>query len=350
MHNCQGHTSLNTLILWCLISTVVEALVYRLIHFIHSIVILWSVDTGNEFSFTDNLSYYRPYNCGCGKCTIQSILENACLTPLTSDQLPIFSFNPAHKLAGKVDANKVWLLERKTNDISSMFKDTLYETLQQLQANRVSISRIVSVVRYYCEEPNTGSTFECDCDNYDELLLFLRDKVSWFQHDIMSTIVNRLLKDNAEVKELWRKYSNELKKYGENRVEEYEGVEFGLPPTDEHKILWMALDPGLNKIIKLRDIPALRDAFCEVFGCSNVVLYFYTARHSSVILEFVITLSAYKKIFPLSQDQIQQLAKLDIISLHIEDTDVFPQTAEWISLMGGKDVTLCKSIYMHTQN
>ena len=299
-----------------------------------------------DFSFTDNLSYDRPYNCGCGKCTIQSILENTCQNPLTSsDKLPIFSFNPAHKLAGKVDANKVWLLERKTINISLMFKDTLYETLQQLKANRVPVSEIVSVVRYYCEEPNTGSTFECDCGNYDELLLFLRDKVSWFQHDIMSTIVNRLLKDNVEVKELWRKYSNELKKYGENRVEEYEGVEFGLPPTDEHKILWMALDPGLNKIIKLRDIPALRDAFCEVFGCSNVVLYFYTARHSSVILEFVITLSAYKKIFPLSQDQIQQLANLDVISLHIEDNDVFPQTAEWISLMGGKDVMLCKSTH-----
>ena len=310
---------------------------------------MWSVDAGKEFSFTDNLSYYRPYNCGCGNCTIQSILENACPNPLTSEKLPIFSFNPAHKLAhklaGKVDANKVCLLQRKTIHISLMFKDALHETLEQLEANRVSVSRIVSVVRYYCEEPNTGSTFECDCNNYDELLLFLRDKVSWFQHDIISRIVNRLLKDNAEVKELWRKYSNELKTYGENRVEEYEGVEFGLPPTDEHKILWMALDPGLNKIIKLRDIPALQDAFCKVFGCSNVVLYFYTARHSSVILEFIITLSAYKKIFPLSRDQIQQLANLDIISLHIEDIDVFPQTAEWIS---GKDVTLCKTI--HTKN
>ena len=284
------------------------------------------------------MSYYRPYNCGCGKCTVQSIFAKACPTPLT-DRLPIFSFNPAHKLAEKVDENKVWLLHRKTKNMSQMFKNALQETLEQLQASRVPISKIVSVVRLYCEEPNTGATFECH--NYDELLVFLRDKVSWFQHDIMSCIVNRLLKDNVEVKDLWRKYSDELKKYGENRVEEYEGVEFGLPPTDEHKILWMALDPGLN--IKLSDIPALRQAFCKVFDCSNVVLYFYTARHSSVILEFVITLSAYKDIFPLSQNQIKQLANLDVISLHIEDTDVFPQAAEWISLMGGKDVTLCKS-------
>ena len=232
--------------------------------------------------------------------------------------------------------------------MSLKFKSALHKTLVQLQANRVPVSKVVSVVRLYCEEPNTGATFECDGDNYDDLLVFLRDKISWFQHDVMSYIVNCLLKDNAEVEEIWRKYSEELKKYAENRVEEYEGVEFGLPPTDEHKILWMALDPGLN--IKLSDIPALRQAFCKVFDCSNVVLYFYTARHSSVILEFVITLSAYKDIFPLSQDQIQQLANLDVISLHIEDNDVFPQTAEWISLMGGKDVTLCKSIHAHMQS
>ena len=299
-----------------------------------------------NFSFTGNLSYNRPYNCGCGKCTIQSIFKKACPTPLT-DKLPIFSFNPAHKLAGKVNESKVWLLHCKTMDMSRMFKNALYETLVRLQANRVPVSKIVSVVRLYCEEPNTGATFECDGDDYDELLVFLRDKVSWFQHDIISCIVDRLLKDNAEVEEIWRKYSDELKNYAENRVEEYEGVEFGLPPTDEHTTLWMALDPGLN--IKLSDIPALRQTFCKVFGCSNVVLYFYTARRSSVILEFVITLSAYKDIFPLSQDQIQQLANLDIIALHIEDNDVFPQTAEWISLMGGKDITLCKSVHAHTE-
>ena len=292
--------------------------------------------------------YYQPYNCGCGKCTVQSILEKDCPTPRT-DKLPIFSFNPAHKLAGKVNENEVWLLQSKTIDISQMFKNALHETLVQLQANRVPVSKIVSVVRLYCEEPNTGAAFECDGDNYAKLLIFLRDKISWFQHDIMSSIVNCLLEDNEEVAELvgelWIKYTEELKKYAKNRVEEYEGVEFGLPPTDKHRILWMALDPGLN--IKLSDIPALRQAFCKVFDCSNAVLYFYTARHSSVILEFVITLSAYKDIFPLSQDQIQQLANIDVISLHIEDTDVFPQTAKWITLIGGKDVTLCKSI--HTQ-
>ena len=288
------------------------------------------------------MSYDRPYNCGCGKCTIKSILENACPTPLT-DKLPIFSFNPVHKLAGKVNENELWLLHSKTIDMSQKFKNVLHETLQKLQANRVPVSDIVSVVRLYCEEPNTSATFECDGDNYAKLLVFLRDKISWFQHDVMSCIVNRLLKNNAEVKELWRKYSDELKKYAENRVEEYEGVEFGLPPTDGHKILWMALDPGLN--VKLSDIPALRQAFCKVFDCSNAVLYFYTARHSSVILEFVITLSAYKDIFPLSQDQLQQLANRGVIALHIDDNDVFPQTAEWISL---KDVILCKSIHAHT--
>ena len=297
-------------------------------------------------SFTGNLSYYRPYNCGCGNCTIQSILENACPTPLT-DKLPIFSFNPAHKLAGKLNENEVWLLHSKTMDMFEMFKKTLHKTLVRLQANRVPVSKIVSVVKLYCEEPNTGAAFECDGDNYAKLLIFLRDKISWFQHDIMSSIVNCLLEDNEEVSELvgelWIKYAEELKEYAENRVEEYEGVEFGLPPTDKHKILWMALDPGLN--IKLSDIPALRQAFCKVFDCSNAVLYFYTARRSSVILGFVITLSAYKDIFPLSQNQIQQLAKLDVISLQIEDTDVFPQTAEWISLMEGKDAPLCKSIY-----
>ena len=318
----------------------IETLVYRPNHFcsLYSNFVV-SVDAGKI------QDYYQPYNCGCGKCTVQSILEKDCPTPRT-DKLPIFSFNPAHKLAGKVNENEVWLLQSKTIDISQMFKNALHETLVQLQANRVPVSKIVSVVRLYCEEPNTGATFECDADNYDELLVFLRDKVSWFQHDVMSCIVNCLLKKNSEVKELWKKYSDELKKYGENRIEEYEGVEFGLPPTDEHKILWMALDPGLN--IKLSDIPALRQAFCKVFGCSNVILYFYTARHSSVILEFVITLSAYKDIFPLSQDQIQQLANLDVIALHIEDIDVFPQTAEWISLMGGKDVTLCKSVHVCT--
>lgn len=304
----------------------------------HNILLFF---TGNQPERDTN--YRRPYNCGCGKCTIQSILKEDCPSP-NSGLLPIFSFNPAHKLVGKYDMHDRSELKDKTEDMYEKFKEALIKTYRQLKASQVSDEEVVAAVNTRLRKPYAVQLFQHE-DKHKHLLDFLDEKIPWFQHTLMSRIVEQFLPNNDEINSIWRDYTEDLKRYAENRVEEYEGVEFGLPPSRGRTILWLAIDDEMIKM-KLSDVHDLRRAFCKILSPKPVVLYLYAVTQSSIILEFVVLQlkeEELKETFSLSKTQLQELINLNIISLHIEGTHVYTELELWNPLTK-EDVTLGKSL------
>ena len=139
----------------------------------------------------------------------------------------------------------------------------------------------------------------------------------------MSSVRKEFLGENIEIEMDWSNYLDDLKNYGEARVEEYEGEEFSWLPTSKQGILSVAIDPELA--IRLSSIPAMCQNLCKTLGC-----YAYLCTvHPECIIEFVVPLSGLEKIRSLSEDQLRKLTELDIISLHSADTHVFPELEEW---------------------
>lgn len=269
--------------------------------------------------------FIRPFDCGCGNCTSFSILSSDCPKPIKDDQVPIFSLHPDHGLANNLNDHKKWKLHCQTREISKKFKKILRRTLRHLQAKQVSVNDVIGIVTTSIQTPIT-----LQCKSYSELLEVLAGKVSWFHHEVMLDVVDECLPESPEIKRMWTTYTDELRTYANDRIVKYEGVEFCLPPLDgEQTIALIAMDREYD--MKLRHIPDLREALCDILGLSN--LFFYTVRCSSIILGFVISLASRKN-FQLSQDQLRKLAKLDIISLHVEDNHVYPQLVEWSHWIG----------------
>ena len=326
---------------------------YMLLLWVH----VYSFFTGNQ---PETDTKYRPlHNCGCGKCTIQSILKKDCPSP-NLDLLPIFRFNPAHKLAEKYDMHDRSILKDKTEDMYEKFKKALIQTYRQLRASQVPDEEVVVAVNVWLRKPNTVRLVQQE-DKHKHLLDFLDENIPWFEHTLMFHIVEQFLPGNVEITGIWEDYIEDLKRYADDRVEEYEGVEFGMPPKRGRKILWLAIDDEMIKM-KLSEVSDLRRAFCKILDGPKrknektenekpekekpVVLYFFAVNQSSIILEFVVSQleeREIKHIFSFSIFQLHELINLNIISLHIEDTHVYTELELWNPLTK-EDVTLGKSL------
>ena len=227
--------------------------------------------------------------------------------------LPIFSLNPVQKLDEKFKHY------RQTEEVFGKFKAVMHKSLRSLQASKVPVA---TIIKLYEDTANEATALQ-DVNNYRELLDYLADKISWFNHEFMLSVRKKLLGENREIEKDWSNYLVDFKMYGESRVEEYEGVEFSWPPTSKQGILLVAIDPML--VTRLNSIPAMRENLCKTLGC---YAYLCTVRPECII-EFVVPLSGVEKLPSLSEDQLKKLTELGIISLHTADTHVFPELEEW---------------------
>ena len=228
-------------------------------------------------------------------------------------RLPIFSLNPLQKLDDK------FKLYWQTEEVFGKFKAVMHKSLKSLQASKVPVA---SIIELHEDTANEATALQ-DANDYRELLDYLADKISWFNHDFMSCVRKKFLGENIEIETDWSNYLDDLKRYGEARIVEYEGVEFSWLPTSKQGILSVAIDPELA--VRLSSIPVMCQNLCKTLGC-----YAYLCTvHPECIIEFVVPLSGLEKLPSLSEDQLKELTELGIISLHTADTHVFPELEEW---------------------
>ena len=235
------------------------------------------------------------------------------------ESLPILIFNPVVTKHEK--QRKVSQLEDQTLELVDKFKEALIKTCQKLIEKRVPIQDVISTIEFNFIYKDK------DIIHDDRLLIFLGNNITWFDCQLVDRLIDNFLKDDQNITEVWAQYKIELKEYAERRIEEYEGIQFALPAKEGVVCKFLAVDPAFK--IKLSDLSTLRRNICKILGIKYEDLFLYGIRTSSIILTFVLQQSMYKNLFPLSGDQLLDLIELDIISLHIEEFHVFPDSEEW---------------------
>ena len=272
---------------------------------------------------------YKPYNCGCGRCTVWSITTRDCPNQ-KYESLPIVIFvKPNEKSTKERKEDSLWY---QTALLVDKFKEAIYTTYEKLQEKGVSIGDVINTIKFYKYS---------DIIHNDSLLLFLGDNIPWFDCLLVDRLIKHLLKDDRDITEMWAKYKVELTEYANGRIEEYEGIVFGLPATKESVYKCLAIDPEYK--MKLSDVSTLRRNICEILDIKYEDLYFYGVQTGSIILTFTLPRSIYKKLFPLSRAQLLELIELGIISLHIENFLVFLGSEEWCFVLNdrpGKNTTM----------
>lgn len=96
--------------------------------------------------------------------------------------------------------------------------------------------------------------------------------ISWFNFEPLAGIAEEFLRGNREVNVLWKGYRAQVKSYANRRLEEFEGIQLGVPGSEERRVLYFKLDPA-HSDMKLRAMDKLQDAINKELGDGQLVLY-----------------------------------------------------------------------------
>ena len=258
----------------------------------------------------DGRGYIRPFGCGCGGCTISSIVKG-CPQPNTEEEVPIFKVSSTHPLTTKLcySEAKQWELEEKTREIQEMFVECIRSTAHLLQEKDVKISEVEEFLLPALAASH--SLYElAKCGNHNRLLSFLIEKrlLSWFNYKLLDDLVAKFLQGVFSLES----YKNAFKEYASGRVEEYEGVEFGLPVQPGDKVLILKIDSEYRNIKVLWDISRLQSSISQILGQRYTLLHLVTFDCSILTLEFLIPHCLYNELFPLSQQQLAELSQVGV--------------------------------------
>ena len=244
-------------------------------------------------------------------------MTGECPSP-TKHKLPIL-FDPSHNLIPRLNEAQVFELQQKTTKIFKSFCKLVYLTWKYLK--EIDISKVISYLMLMLSSTHNKSELK-QVKDYNDLLEYLSHSISWFNYELMEELTSEFLKEEEIVISSWESYKADLKEYSNGRVEEYEGVKFGLPKSHQHKVLVLKLDPEYNDM-KLTKIKELRSAICKILGKPYTLLYLVSVHCSSIILKFLIPLFGYNTLFPLSVEQEKELAKLGV-AVFEDTTDEVP--------------------------
>ena len=243
------------------------------------------------------------------------------------ESLPIYIVDP---IATKYENERIVSeFEQQTWELVDKFMEALTKTYKKLKEKGVPIEEVSDHIEaYYFVYKDR------DIVRNNRLLPFLCNNITWFDFQLANDLIKEFLKDDQEITEVWAKYKFEFKEYAKDRIEKYKEMVFSLPAEKESVPMYLAIDPACK--MKLSDISTLRRNICKILNIQSKNLYFYSIRTGSIILTFLLPRSTYKKLFPLSGDQLLDLIELDIIFLSIEEFHVFPDSEEWSFVLNNR--------------
>ena len=277
--------------------------------------------------------YIQPFGCGCGECTISSIMKG-CPQPDDDEEVPILKVNPTHPLAENHSKAKQWKLEQKTREIQKKFDHCFRRTAHFLHAKKVKISKIKDFLAL--ASPQIADELGM-FNSINKLLGFLHRErwLSWFNYELLNDLINEFLQGVFSLES----YEEALKEYASSRVEEYDGVQFGLPAKPgQNKILLLKIDSEYRKLKVLNDIQPLRSSICQILKQHYTLLYLVTIHCSIITLEFLMPLHLCTNLFPLSQEQLAELARVGVDAMETDDfkaTNLIQQKVHNISVVRG---------------
>ena len=225
--------------------------------------------------------------------------------------MPILKVSRAHPLARKLHYSeaKQWELEERTREIQEEFFQCIRKTAHFLQKKNVKISKVENYLRPALASTRISNELP-KCGNHNKLLSFLIEKrlLSWFNYKLLEDLITEFLQGVFSLES----YKNALREYASGRVEEYEGVQFGLPVQDGHKILTLKVDQEYGDIRILHDISRLQSSISRILGQRYILLYLVTFHCSILTLEFLMPVHLYTQLFSLSWLQLADLSQLGV--------------------------------------
>ena len=224
----------------------------------------------------------------------------------------------------------------KLYELQNEFAETIRITINSFKANQLSeiIEYLeIHIVAVLGPHKNNLAAAQAVREEFrkiqamKDLFIILQDKyISWFNYELIVTLVHVFQKGNRSLKRTWSAYEEKLKDYFINSgglLKDVDAVQFGI--TD--------VPPGAGVMIARVDhddyTPAdpffFRRAIPRELDVPEYNLYFSFVRPGSLCLGYLIPDYLYSLLFPLTPKLQQQLASIGITELTCGEHIYHPQ-------------------------
>ena len=152
-------------------------------------------------------------------------------------------------------------------------------------------------------------------DDARQLFYVLEKYVSWFNYSFIFKIVKVFLQKNKSLKESWSSYDNEIQEYfmmGEGKaIQCVDAVAFGLSDIPGTKAMIFKVE---RDDYTLNDLAIIHHRIPSALKIPDASFYFSSVTMGCLELNYLIPNYLYLILFPLNEDQLQNLASIDGIS------------------------------------
>ena len=220
-------------------------------------------------------------------------------------------------------------LETKIYDLQVLINENIEETKKALKDGRHSVADICEYIQNHIEnllspkfnQPKVREFLRqklSSITTFEDLFISLKERVSWFNYELIVKLVNVFLPRRHLLKRKWSAYHEKLKDYFNNNndvaIKCADGIEFGLSDVLDTKVLIAKVardDYTLNDLFFFyRAIPeSLKVAQTEY------CFYFCSIGSGCLELKYCIPDYIYSVLFPLTDEHLLSLANIGVIKL-----------------------------------
>ena len=248
----------------------------------------------------------RIFECSCGKCTVESSKLHPCPNIQTQRRvsMPILP-SSARKIDTQLSQDE-WMEERtqKTEKLRKSFQDCFYSTITGIQDRGVCVKDVWQFICIHMPDKHTKDLTLSAADSYDEILLFLKHRLTWFDFELLEELAIRFLPVVFQRK--WMKYRLDLQLYTSEGSTEIEG-----------SIIAVTLDHESECLNIHDDLPRLRLTLAKALCFPRHKVHFITVLDNP---DQIIFLSP--KFEQPTCDEMDKLAAVGISRIESQDTVV----------------------------
>ena len=271
-----------------------------------------SSDTSN---LKDQFMILQAYGCGCGKCSLNTFLNQGCPEPVKSrSSFPYLNTKGLNESEVMILKGRLFHEFQLISRGFSKFNTAICESLINRDVSVKTLARSLRDLRAFQPSgPDTDSPLLRErfdeikaAKDIDDIFDILADYVSFFSFHITEHIVDNL--GTQEDRQLLNQYKKELEEYCKRNI--YECPSYSAPKPGVADLMLKV--EGIEKY-NLKHLAELISCISRVVSVADYTLQLCSVEKGCVQLNFQIPHFVKEAIFPLASEQMEKLKDMDII-------------------------------------
>ena len=258
--------------------------------------------------------------CGCGNCSIKKLLTKGCDDPT---HMKKFMLLDVTKLPNAEKQQYLASLHEDAEKLNEEFAKLCDDICESFRENQIEHQRVANFLKNlkFLSLSVQKKKLQKKLENAQDMLSVfsvLADVCSWFNHHPLGSLVKRF--GSAKENDLYKTFVDEcLMKYLKRSVTEIPIDAFDTENLVGSGKFRLKIDsPDVHENITGQQLLFLKKKIADVLKIENENLYIFSIEEGCFEVEFLLPDDIFSETFPLSPEQINNIAKIFVDGLKVK--------------------------------